>query len=199
MADRAGASKDAPVSVRLVVPTPSGSATCEIGTSGGRHNHHSLKIVPMATTLTSEINLLAVPFSAATDFTDLAEYCDCVATTLIECHDPALKMALCGRLDTCLSLLRPTLDEPIPPHLINGFITNVLPDLSPGFEPDAGSLCDYCLALTQILNGHALLPKTEITLTGLLCELVWYFTADLNAPRWIRTADSVQVIDGRPA
>lgn len=33
----------------------------------------------MATTLTSECNLLVVPFSAATDFTDLAEYCDRVA------------------------------------------------------------------------------------------------------------------------
>ncbi|MFP1452260.1 hypothetical protein ACLB1N_12375 [Escherichia coli] len=81
--------------------------------------------------------------------------------------------------------MRPTLNEPIPPHLIDGFITNDLPDVSPGFEPDAGSLCDYCLALTQILNGHALLPETETTLTGLLCELVWYFAADLNAPRWI--------------
>ena len=151
----------------------------------------------MATVLTSECNLLTVPFSAATDFTDLAYYCDRFAETLIECHDPVLKMALCGRLDTCLSLLRPTLNEPIPPHLIDGFITNVLPDLSPGFEPDAESLCDYCLALTQILNSHALLPETETTLTGLLCELVWYFASDLNAPRWIRTADGVQVIDGR--
>lgn len=103
------------------------------------------------------------------------------------------------RLNTCLALLRPTLNEPIPPHLIDGFITNDVPDVSLGFEPDAESLCDYCLALTQILNGHSLLPETEKTLTGLLCELVWYFAADLNAPHWIRTADGVQVIDGRPA
>ncbi|EFE3929242.1 hypothetical protein CHZ71_003555 [Escherichia coli] len=153
----------------------------------------------MATTLTSECNLLAVPFSAATDFTDLVDYCDRCAETLIECHDPALKTALCGRLNTCLSLLQPTLNEPIPPHLTHGFITNVLPDVLPGFGPDAESLCDYCLALTQVLNGRSLLPETEKTLTGLLCELVWYFAADLNAPRWIRTADGIQVIDGRPA
>nr|WP_240780422.1 ash family protein [Escherichia sp. E13S3] len=44
MAGRAGASQDAPVSVRLVVPTPSGSATREIGTSGGGHDHHSLEV-----------------------------------------------------------------------------------------------------------------------------------------------------------
>ncbi|HIA2510703.1 TPA: hypothetical protein ACWPY2_002156 [Escherichia coli] len=151
----------------------------------------------MSANLTSECNLLAVPFSATTDFTTLANYCDHFAETLIECHDPALKTALCGRLNTCLALLRPTLNEPIPPHLIDGFITNDLSDVSPGFEPDAESLCDYCLALTQVLNGHVLLPETEKTLTGLLCELVWYFAADLNAPRWIRTADGVQVIDGR--
>ncbi|MGL9721949.1 ash family protein [Symbiopectobacterium sp.] len=35
MVGRAGASQDAPVSMRPVVPTPSGSTTREIGTSGG--------------------------------------------------------------------------------------------------------------------------------------------------------------------
>ncbi|WP_413542274.1 ash family protein [Candidatus Symbiopectobacterium sp. NZEC127] len=35
MVGRAGASQDAPVSMRPVVPTPSGSTTQEIGTSGG--------------------------------------------------------------------------------------------------------------------------------------------------------------------
>ncbi|WP_368762943.1 ash family protein [Klebsiella michiganensis] len=41
MVDQAGASKDAPVSMRPVVPTPSGSATNEIGTSGGGCLHYS--------------------------------------------------------------------------------------------------------------------------------------------------------------
>lgn len=151
----------------------------------------------MATILTPEYDLLSVPFSAATDFTDLAYYCDRFAETLIECDDQTLKMALCGRLNTCLALLRPTLGEPIPPHRIDRFTVDVLPDVSPGFVPDAELLCDYCLALGQVLNGRSLLPETETMLTGLLCELVWYFAADLNAPRWIRTADGVQVIDGR--
>ncbi|KEJ18825.1 Uncharacterised protein [Escherichia coli] len=34
----------------------------------------------------------------------------------------------------------------------------------------------------------------EQTLTGLLCELVWYFTEGLKAPRWLRTADGVKFI-----
>lgn len=36
--------------------------------------------------------------------------------------------------------------------------------------------------------------KTEQILTELLCELVWYFTAGLKAPRWLRTANSVKFI-----
>ncbi|EHV0492116.1 hypothetical protein K3115_004710 [Escherichia coli] len=83
----------------------------------------------MATSPSPDCDLLSIPFSAATDFTILTAHGDRFAQTLIECHNPALKMALCGRLNTCLALLRPT----------------------------------------------------------------------LNAPHWIRTADGVQVIDGRPA
>lgn len=44
----------------------------------------------MVTILTPEYDLLSVPFSAATDLTDLAGYCDRVAETLIECRNPVL-------------------------------------------------------------------------------------------------------------
>ncbi|WP_414458331.1 ash family protein [Klebsiella huaxiensis] len=44
MVGRAGASKDAPVSVRPVVPTLSGSTTREIGTSGGGRICYSLEV-----------------------------------------------------------------------------------------------------------------------------------------------------------
>lgn len=133
------------------MPTPSGFTTREIGISGGGDHHHSLEAAPMATTLTSECNLLVIPFSAATNFTTLADYCEHFAETIIECHDLALKMAPCGRLSTCLALLRPTLGEPIPPHLIDRFTVDVLPDVLPEFTPDADLLCDYCLALAQVL------------------------------------------------
>ncbi|WP_142464791.1 ash family protein [Klebsiella spallanzanii] len=46
MVGQAGASQDAPVSMRPVVPTPSGSATNEIGTSGGGYHHNSSKAAP---------------------------------------------------------------------------------------------------------------------------------------------------------
>ncbi len=62
--------------------------------------------------------LLSVPFSAATDFTVLASHCENFAETLIESKNPALKMALCGRLNAALTLLRPTLLEPVLPILL---------------------------------------------------------------------------------
>ncbi|EFB2826085.1 hypothetical protein [Escherichia sp. 93.0816] len=108
----------------------------------------------MATILTPDcdlLDLLSVPFNAATDFTVLADYCARFAETLIETDDPALRLALCGRLHACLALLQLLLERPAE-------------------------------------------PKTEQTLTGLLCELVWYFTEGLKAPRWLRTADGVKFI-----
>ena len=74
----------------------------------------------MATILTPDcdlLDLLSVPFNAATDFTVLADYCARFAETLIETDDPALRLALCGRLHAALALLQPTLHDPIPPHL----------------------------------------------------------------------------------
>ena len=63
----------------------------------------------MATIPTQAHPSLAVPFSATTDFTILASHCETFAETLIESNDPALKMALCGRINACLTLLQPTL------------------------------------------------------------------------------------------
>ncbi|HCD7554121.1 TPA: hypothetical protein ND482_004493 [Citrobacter farmeri] len=140
----------------------------------------------MATPLTPDYDLLSIPFSAATDFTDLADHCDRFAETLIECHDPAMKMALCGRLSACLAILRPTLNEPIPPHLVESLTINDLPASFPRFEPDPEQLCKYCLTLLRILTEQV---QGSETLTGLLCELVWFFAAKLKAPRWLRTAD----------
>lgn len=60
----------------------------------------------MTTTLTQTPPLLTVPFSAATDFLTLASHCENFAETLTESNDPALEMALCGRLNACLTLLQ---------------------------------------------------------------------------------------------
>lgn len=84
----------------------------------------------MATILISDcdlLDLLSAPFNATTDFTVLADYCARFAETLIETDDPALRLALCGRLHAALALLQPTLHDPIPPHLIESLTVDTLP------------------------------------------------------------------------
>ncbi|EIS6476639.1 hypothetical protein L0C72_003777 [Salmonella enterica] len=140
--------------------------------------------------------LLTVPFNAATNFTVLAEHCKQFAETLLEHDDPTLKMALCGRLNACLRLLQPSLLDPIPDHMIDSLTVDTLPTHSPRFDPECTELCHYCLALTQILAGQGLLPETRDYLGGLLYDLIHYFSDEITAPRWLRTADGVKFIDG---
>lgn len=139
--------------------------------------------------------LLAISFNAATDFTVLADHCEKFAETLIENNDPALKMALCGRLNACLTLLQPTLLEPIPPHLVESLTVDTLPASFPRFEPECTELCRYCLALTQTLEGQGFSSETEKQLNCLLYDLINYFAAEMKAPRWLRTASGVKCID----
>ena len=146
----------------------------------------------MATIPTQTHPLLAVPFNAATDFTVLADHCENFAETLIESDDPMLRLALCGRLAACLTLLQPTLNDPIPSHLTDSLTVDALPADMPRFVPDAELLCDYSLTLAQLLIGQGMQPKVEQTITGLLCELVWYFAAEMKAPRWLRTAGGLK-------
>ncbi|EAS1759585.1 hypothetical protein BH012_18440 [Salmonella enterica] len=149
----------------------------------------------MATTLTPTHPLLSVPFSADTEFTVLATHCDRLALALAECDDPTLRMAFCGRLAAALVLLRPGLLDPIPPHLMDSLTVDALPTRFPCFEPDATTLCDYCQTLAQLLLCRTFPPQLEEQLNWLLSELVEYFAAEINAPRWIRTADGVKFIE----
>ncbi|APP19511.1 hypothetical protein PAG72_00120 [Klebsiella pneumoniae] len=149
----------------------------------------------MATIPIQTYPLLAVPFNAASDFTVLAGHCETFAETLIESNDPTLKMALCGRLNACLTLLQPTLLDPVPPHLIESLTVDTLPANSPRFEPECTELCRYCLALTQTLAGQGFYSEMEKHLSGLLYELISYFAAEMKAPRWLRTSEGVKFID----
>ncbi len=136
----------------------------------------------MATIPIQTYPLLAVPFNAATDFTVLAGHCETFAETLIESNDPTLKMALCGRLNACLTLLQPTLLEPVPPHLIESLTVDTLPANSPRFEPECTELCRYCLSLTQTLAGQGFYSEMEKYLSGLLYELIKLFRRGNDSP-----------------
>ncbi|WP_279205495.1 hypothetical protein [Obesumbacterium proteus] len=134
-------------------------------------------------------------FNAQTDFTVLADHCEHFADALIESHHSGEKQALCCRLADCLNLLHPTLNDPIPPVLIEYFTVDQLPNKTPVFEPESELLCGYCLTLAQLLSKHTFTADEEKQLTGLLFDLVCYFADELRTPRWIRTADGVKFID----
>ena len=177
------------------MPTPSGSTTYEIGISSGGIYLLLTGGCLMATTLDQTHQLLTIPFSSTTDFTVLASYCENFAEALIECDDPVMKMALCGRINTCLTLLQPTLLEPVPPHLVESLTVDTLPAGSSGFGPECTEVCQYCLALTQTLSGQGFSSETEKYLSWLLFDLIHHFAAEMKAPRWIRTAEGVKFID----
>jgi len=149
----------------------------------------------MSTTPNETHPLLTVPFNVDTDFTVLAEHCKNFAETIAEDPDPVLAMALCGRLNACLTLLQPTLLEPIPPHLIESLTVDTPPDSYPCFIPDASDLCHYCTALTQVLMGQGLSAEIRSHLSCLLSDLTGYFADEMQAPRWLRTAEGMEVIN----
>lgn len=149
----------------------------------------------MATILNQTHPLLTVPFNADTDFTVLADHCEHFSDAMLECDDTALRLALCGRLATCLRLLKSTLNAPIPPHLIESLTVDALPATPPRFEPDSESLCYYCQTLAQLLTEQKLSSETTPVVIELLAELVWYFSAGLNAHRWLKTEHGLKEID----
>ncbi|WP_213991171.1 hypothetical protein [Sodalis sp. dw_96] len=149
----------------------------------------------MANTPIQTYQLIPLPFSSATDFTVLADYCEHYAESLLENSDPAQRQGLCCRLAACLDLLQPTLEDPIPPHLIDSLTVDDLPLTSPRFEPDSDLLCGYCLVLVRLLTERVVLPQMEKILTGLLFDLVSYLADELRAPRWIRNDDGVKFIE----
>ncbi len=139
--------------------------------------------------------LLTVPFDDDTDFTVLADYCHQLAEAQAESLDPALRMALCGRLSAVFALLKPQLNEPIPPSQQDRFTVDTLPTHVPRFEPDSDTLGEYCAALTQVLLCRSVTSQQEEQLRWLLADLMAFMTEEINAPRWVRTADGVRFID----
>lgn len=154
----------------------------------------------MATTPAFTQSLLTLPVCDQTEFTVLARHCEHLADALLECTDPLLRLALCERLNTSLSLLRPTLLEPVPAHLADSLTTDSMAPENPepattGFAPDSEQLCDYALALSQLLACHTLPPGCTQPLHGLLNDVVSQFASLLCAPRWRNTPQGRAWID----
>ena len=126
------------------------------------------------------------PFDHTTDFTALADNCERFVDVLVECDDPAQKMALCGRLSACLALLQPTQLEPVPEYLKASLTVDDLPLDVPVFEPEVDQLGRYC----QLL-AHSLSESDERVAGDLLQDLVGFYSDTLKAPRWLRTKEGI--------
>ncbi|MEQ5169347.1 hypothetical protein ABN211_11520 [Proteus terrae] len=139
--------------------------------------------------------LLITHFDLTTDFTTLVDYCDKFVDALINSEELSIKMALCCRLNVCLTLLQSTLDEPIPPHLVKCFITNKTPPSLPRFDFECTELCQHCITLTQFLAELGFSNEKGKSLIWLLNDLINYFVAEMRAPRWLRTLNGVEPLD----
>ena len=148
----------------------------------------------MATTPTQVHSLFTLPFNHATDFTELADNCERFTDALVDCEEPAPKMALYGRLYACLNLLQPTLLDPVPDALKASLTVKELPSCVPAFEPECDQLGRYCQEITQMLMNGSLPRQSEIVMEDLLCELVSYFADKLKAPRWLQTNEGTIAI-----
>jgi len=139
-------------------------------------------------------SLLTIPFNHNTDFTELADNCERFVEMLVECNDPTQKIALCGRLSACLTLLQPTLLEPVPDHLKESLTVDDLPLNVPVFEPEVDQLGRYCQLVTQLLLNHSLSENDERVAGDLLQDLVGLYSDTLKAPRWLRTDEGVVLL-----
>ena len=145
----------------------------------------------MATTPNLIHSLSTVPFTYSTDFTELADNCERFVEMLVECDDPAQKMALCGRLSASLALLQPTLLDPIPEYLHESLTVDDVPLNIPVFEPECDQLGRYCQLLTQLLLSQSLPENDERVAGDLLQDLVGFYSDTLKAPRWLRTDEGI--------
>ncbi|MBF7954411.1 hypothetical protein [Rahnella victoriana] len=146
----------------------------------------------MATIPTQTYASEACPINDATDFTVLAACCAEFAETLLESTEPPQRRKIYNSLSAVLSVLQSGLHNPVPHHLINSLTVDERPASEARFEPDSEQLAEYCLTLTQILKNHEIPAQSEKSLTGLLYDLVSYFSEDLCAPRYLRTAQGLE-------
>ncbi|HFV9242060.1 TPA: hypothetical protein ACIAIH_000940 [Enterobacter bugandensis] len=144
--------------------------------------------------MTTSNALFTTPFDHHTDFTELADNCQRYCEALVEETDHARKIALCGRLASTLTLLRPMLLEPIPEHLQERLTVDVFPEREPAFHAEPDQLCRYCEEITQLLMSGTLAPESARVMGDLLFELTGYFADQLNAPRWLRTEAGVALL-----
>lgn len=101
----------------------------------------------------------------------------------LESNDPTLKMALCGRINTCMTLLATHVVRVCSSlsgcDLVASLTVDSLPVSSPRFEPECTKLCHYCIALIQTLSELGFAFETEKHLSWLLYDLSNFFAVEM--------------------
>lgn len=132
--------------------------------------------------------LMYVEVEPESDFIDTIKHCENLAATALDEEDMLTQQALYQRLHQCLSLLHPTLNDPIPESLVEQFTVNVRPTTSPAMDTESDLLCEYCIALSELLSGSPRTLRIDETLQGLLYDLTSFLADTMQAPRWLNTS-----------
>ncbi|ELU4452028.1 hypothetical protein ACSRCJ_20655 [Salmonella enterica] len=142
-------------------------------------------------------NLLSKPIEASTNLFELSDLCVGLVSELIETDNEAQRLALCGRLQYCLTALNEKCFEDLPPALIERLTVDVLPPArTPAYYYADTVMINYALALTAALLSRAMSTGIEDDLTGLLHDVVCLVADELKQPRFIRTPEGIKTITG---
>ncbi len=122
--------------------------------------------------------LLDLPISSTLDLFELTDCCCAFVNVLLETHDKAERLALCGRLAFTLNELKNRCEEDLSPHLLER-LSAALPAQScvPDCWQDTAMMVGYAQALNQALLSQTLASAVSQELAGLLHDLI-YLLAD---------------------
>ena len=149
------------------------------------------EIEPAVTTL------LKTPLNTAMDLFQVLDYCQHHADVLIESDDRTERMALCGRLYAGLEVLKVVLKAPLPEYLIERLTLKAAnpDDYHCPLSTDSETLREYCSALTMVLLQGPQPYEQEEKIAGLLSELLDVMVDDLKAPRFVRSASGLILLN----
>lgn len=140
-------------------------------------------------------------FPVPTDFIDLEEdfiaaaaRCERLGVAAQDTENMAAQREIYRQLGEHLSHLLPILNEPIPPACQESFTVETRPAVSPTLNCDSDLLCEYCIALSELLAQGRMPISIEDTLQGLLSDLLRLQTDIISAPRWLRTPDGLEAL-----
>ncbi|MFP2505525.1 hypothetical protein [Buttiauxella gaviniae] len=142
--------------------------------------------------------LLKIPLGATHDLFQVVDICQRYADELIEVHNHAEYIALCGRLLAGLNVLKVVLKSPLPKHLIEQLTVNEnnADEYRSQLSTDSETTCEYCCALTMVLLNQQVTLEQQEHIAELLCDLLMMLAEDLKAPRFVRTTTGLAMIGG---